>query len=192
MSYCTLTGEITALLLGLSPKQTAYIHQTVVELKEYALHPALLPTILHSCTEALLEKLIYQEHTRMYSFEAEAKGTDVMIINGAGLVKGKGLSNRELTGAARGILQRVTAWECHSKSLILQIEAVNTFVGSLGASTQNNQVRVCGEIIAERLGFISQKSNEMLLVAQLVKDRAGMQLAAASRLRFLISRDIWI
>uniref|UniRef100_A0A0B7KQJ7 Uncharacterized protein n=1 Tax=Bionectria ochroleuca TaxID=29856 RepID=A0A0B7KQJ7_BIOOC len=192
LSYNTITGDINALLLGISPEQSNHIRQVIEELTEYALHPAFLPTVLLSCARCLLQRLIAQEHSSMYKFEAGVMGTDVIIINERGIIRDKELNSKELPGLARGILQRVVAWECHTKSLLLQLDAVKSFVTSLERRVKSDAVHECNDVILERLSFLYQEGQQMLLVALLVKDRANMQLAGCTgptKLRNLI-RDI--
>jgi hypothetical protein len=97
--------------------------------------------------------------------------------------------HKDIIKSARSILQLVTAWEYLSKSLLLEIDALNKFVDSLAAATNDNRVKMCSEIIIERLRFISLKGNEVLFVAQKVKDRVSMQLAAFSNVLALHNNE---
>jgi hypothetical protein len=189
MSYCTETGEINALLMGTSLEQAEYIRETLSDLKEYAIHPALLPTILYSCTRSLLGELIHQEQEKMFQFEAMAGRTDVHIIIGGRIMKPEKVGHRDILKSARSILQLVMAWEYLSKSLLLEIDVLNRFVDSLAAATNDNRIKVCSEIIIERLRFVSLKGNEVLFVAQKVKDRVQMQLEAFSNVLALQNNE---
>jgi hypothetical protein len=179
LSYTPRTGITNALLLRLSWEQTLFVKHQIEQLQSVAAHPALLPTLIYSNQRSLIRRLIDEEVDTLFHVEVEAERDVVEFFNSRGPVPKSNVDDMTAQRALT-IIQFTTAWERYTKMLLCGLDSVKSFIKEIDNLVGEDDMRFRGEIITERLSFLSQKATMMQYMAEFVKERASAQVSAVS------------
>lgn len=184
ISHDLVTGSTSALVLGLSDRQAAYVRYQLEILAPLATHPLLLPTLICAYFRTALERYTKDLWDRLLKLEQDSGQTGVPLYNQHGFLPSGLVDDYTiLTKEVLGIIQLSSSWQNWVQGLLYTIEAIqecNTHINSLTLSSRIVPVKEVGDMLLERLRFLSHKSNMMQYRLQYITQRAQAQMTAVS------------
>ena len=194
ISHDPSTGLTSALLLGCSEAQQAFIHS---QLKAYsdsslASHPLLLPVLFTAYQRSLLGRHTEKLWSTLIEVETMSGQTGAPAIHIVAPTE-EPKDYNSIVKDILGVIQLASSWESYMKILLEGIESIQEsidYVSKLTPVSREGATKATAAILTERLRFLSHKSKVMLWDFEYFNKRAQAQMTAVSGLHTTFGRHV--
>lgn len=174
------TGKTSALLLGCSDLQQAFIREQIKTLGGLVSHPLLLPVLFSAHQEQLLNREKDRLWVLLLEVETDSGQTGAPAL---GIYRSSidAQDYDNITKRVLGVIQLASSWEMRTKELILGLEAIQESLDHLATITPEARKAALQEssgVLLEWLRYTLHKSNVLVCELQYIEKRAQAQMTA--------------